>query len=359
MNTAESLEALRRANPRAKAGFAASVDAAAGRLQAQLAADAAGAATVTTAAEAAAGAGLDAAAPRSRAGRTAPPPGAGRAAPRRRRVRAVTVGVSIAAAAVAAFLTVPSPGVGPGVASAAVAVRKAATVTAASAERSGTAVVRITHGGQAWAGSTVRWHDRDLEVVADFPRRPGKAGSKLLVVDGTMYGIDPERGGWVVLGSPASIDPGSGTTPDEYLAAVREDTGGATFRRITDGMTGLTERQLGDGSTVYAGTVAAGLVARESSVKEGRPIRVLPFGFVAHDEAAEPGAPLQASVTVTPGGVVRELAVTWGAGASAWRYTVTYDGLGTTPALVAPADARPLRDRLRAGKPPTGPHGSR
>jgi hypothetical protein len=349
MNTAESLEALRRANPRAKAGFAASVDAAAGRLQAQLAADAAGAATVTTAAEAAAGAGLDAA-PRSRAGR---------AAPRRRRLRAVTVGVSIAAAAVAAFLTVPSPGVGPGVASAAVAVRKAATVTAASAERSGTAVVRITHGGQAWAGSTVRWHDRDLEVVADFSRRPGKAGSKLLVVDGTMYGIDPERGGWVVLGSPASIDPGSGTTPDEYLAAVREDAGGATFRRITDGMTGLTERQLGDGSTVYAGTVAAGLVARESSVKGGRPIRVLPFGFVAHDEAAEPGAPLQASVTVTPGGVVRELTVTWGAGASAWRYTVTYDGLGTTPALVAPADARPLRDRLRAGKPPTGPHGSR
>jgi hypothetical protein len=67
-------------------------------------------------------------------------------------VRASTAGVSLAAAvAVVAFLMVGSPGVGPGVANAAAAVRKAATVTAASAERSGTAVVRITHNGRALA----------------------------------------------------------------------------------------------------------------------------------------------------------------------------------------------------------------
>jgi hypothetical protein len=65
------------------------------------------------------------------------------------------------------------------------------------------------------------------------------------------------------------------------------------------------------------------------------------------------------AVTVGAGGVVREIAVAWGAGSSAWRYTVTYDRLGATPAPAAPADAQPLRDRLRAGKPPTGPHGSR
>jgi hypothetical protein len=252
---------------------------------------------------------------------------------------------------VAAFLTVSSPGVGPGVASAAAAVRKAATVTAASAERSGTAVVRITHAGQPWAGVTIHWHGRDLSVSAGFPQRPGKAGSELRVVDGTMYGIDPDRGGWVVLGSPGSIDPGSGTTPDEYLAAVREDVGGATLRRITDGMTEPTRRRLGDGSTVYSGSVAAGLVARESGFKEGEALRVLPFGYVAHDEAANPAAPLQAAVTVGPDGVVREVAVAWGAGGSAWRYTVTYDRLGETPAPVAPANARPLRERLRTGRP--------
>ena len=122
----------------------------------------------------------------------------------------------------------------------------------------------------------------------DVPKRPGKAGSRFLLVDGTMYGVDPDDGGWVVLGSPDSIDPDSGTTPDEYLAAVREDVGGATLRRITDGMTGLTTRQLDDGSTVYSGTVAAGLIARETGFKEGESIRVLPFGYVAHDEAAIP-----------------------------------------------------------------------
>jgi hypothetical protein len=90
-----------------------------------------------------------------------------------------------------------------------------------------------------------------------------------------MYGVDPEDGGWVVLGSPDSVDPDSGTTPDEYLAAVREDIDGTTLRRITDGMTGLTTRQLDDDSTVYSGSVAAGLIARETGSKEGQSIRVL------------------------------------------------------------------------------------
>jgi hypothetical protein len=163
-----------------------------------------------------------------------------------------------------------------------------------------------------------------------------------------MYGIGPVNGRWVKLGDPGNIDPGSGTTPDEYLAAVREDVGGVTLRRITDGMTGLTTHHLGDGSTVYSDTVAAGLIARETGFKQGQAIRVLPFGFVAHDEAANPANPLQVAVTVGAGGIVREIAVRWGTSASAWTYTVTYSRLGTTPAPVAPANARPLRDVLRS-----------
>jgi hypothetical protein len=160
-----------------------------------------------------------------------------------------------------------------------------------------------------------------------------------------MYGIDPGDGRWVVLGSPESIDPGSGTTPDEYLAAVREDVGGVTLRRIAGSVSGLTTRRLDDGSTAYSGTVAAGLIARESGFKEGQPIRVFPFGYVAHDEAANPAAPLDAVVTVGADGIVREIAVTWGDSASAWTYTVTYSKLGETSAPVAPKNARPLRDR--------------
>jgi hypothetical protein len=320
MRTPESLQALRRANPRGKAGFAESVEAAADTLHARM---------VTTAGDAG-----------------APAPRSGRSRQRRRLVRVSTAAVSLMAAAsvAAAFLTVSSPGVP----SAAAAVRKAATVTAASAERSGTAVVRITHGGKLWAGTTVRWHDRDVEISRGYPRRPGP-GSKLLVVDGIMYGYgdEPDRAGWVKLGSPKNIDPGSGTTPDEYLAAVREDVGGATLRRISDGMTGLTTRHLRDGSTVYSGTVAAGLIARKTGFKEGQAIRVLPFGFVAHDEAANPTNPLHASVTVGADGIFRQITVTWGTGASAWNYTVAYSRLGTTPALVAPKHARSLRDVLR------------
>jgi hypothetical protein len=318
MNTSESFQALRRANPRAKPGFADSVEAAADTLHAQLATSA----TPTQ-----------------------------QSRPRRRLVRASTVVASLAAAAaVAAFLTVGSPGVGPGVANAAAAVRQAATVTAASAERSGTAVVRITHNGEAWAGTTIRWNGRDVAITRDAPQRPGKAGSEFRVVDGILYvhGIPPAEDGWVKLGDPKNIDPDSGTTPDEYLAAVGEDIGGVTLRRISDAMTGLTTRRLGDGSTVYSGTVAAGLIARETGFKEGRSIRVFPFGYVAHDEAADPAAPLHAAVTVGADGIVREITVTWGTGASAWTYTVSYSGLGTTPAPATPENAPPLRERLRA-----------
>jgi hypothetical protein len=174
-------------------------------------------------------------------------------------------------------------------------------------------------------------------VTQDAPARPGKAGSKLVVVDGTLYGIDPERGDWIRMGPTSSIDPDSGTTPDEILAAAREDVGGTTLRRITSGMRGLSATRLADGGTVYRGTVAAGLVARETGFKEGQAIRVLPFGYVAHDAAADPTASLDASVTVGADGVLRELAVRW----EGWSYVVTYGHLGST-AVGAPRDARPL-----------------
>ena len=290
MNTSESFQALRRANPRATAGFAESVEAAADAVRARI---------VTTAAM-----------------RRWPRPCRGTGRPIRGVARArlaVGAALAVAAAVAAAFLTVGSPGGGPGVENAAAAVKKAATVTAASAERSGTAR-RPDHPRRRALG---RHHDplarRGPGRRRDAPARRGEGRiESSCVVDGTLYGVDPADGGWVMLGSPDSIDPDSGTTPDEYLAAVREDVGGATLRRITDGMTGLTTRQLDDGSTVYSGTVAAGLIARESGFKEGQPIRVLPFGYVAHDEAADPAAPLDAAVTVGADGIVREIAVTWG-----------------------------------------------
>ena len=256
--------------------------------------------------------------------------------------------MAVVAAAAAVLLTFASPGSGPGVENAAAAFKRAATLTAASAERSGTADVRITHGGELWAGASIRWNGDDLVVGREapqrnLPRRPGKVGDELRVVDGMMYAPHPEGSGWVELGPPSSIDPDSGTTPAELLAAVREDVGGVTLRRVQRAMTGLTSSAGADGATVYRGLVASGVVARETGFKEGEHIRVLPFGYVAHDEAANAAAPLRTAVTVGADGVVRELALTWGSGDSTWRYTVTYSSLGATPAPVAPANAEPLR----------------
>jgi hypothetical protein len=309
MNT--SFRALHRANPRTRPGFAQSVEAAAGAVHVRIEAD--------------------------------PAPAPRMSSRRRRRVHVSAAGASLAVAAfVAAVLTVGLPGGGSGIDSATAAVERAVTVTADSAERSGTAVIRMTHDGQPWAGKTIVWNGADVAITSEDPGRNRKAGSELIVVDGVLYGIEP-RGGWIAFGDPRSIDPDSGTTPAAYLAAVREDVGGPTLRRITRGMNGLTTGSLADGSTVYSGTVAAGLVARETGFKEGEALRVLPFGYVAHDQAANPAAPLNASVTVGADGVVRKIAVTWGT----WTYTVTYSGLGTTPAPVAPENATPLK-RWRA-----------
>jgi hypothetical protein len=313
MNTSHSIRALHGANPRARAGFDRAVETAAAEVRAAIAMDDA----------------------------HAPPPSA--FAPRRGLARRVAAAGASVVTAGAALLTVGSIGGGTGVESATAAIERAATATAAAAEASGTAQVLMTHNGELWAQETVRWNARDVAITDDSPVRSGR---KLLVVDGRVYGPDGD-GGWLDIGSPANIDPDSGTTPAEHLAAIREDIGGVTLRRFSR-LNGLAAAPLSDGSPVYRGTVAAGLIARETGLKEGQHIRVFPFGYVAHDEAADPSSPLDVAVAVGSEGLVRSIAVSWGTTASAWTYTVTYSDLGTTPAIVAPANARSLLDQRRA-----------
>jgi hypothetical protein len=312
----DGFEALRRANPRAKAGFADSVEAAAESVRARIAG-----------------------APPATASRR-------RRAPLRRVVGVSIAGVSAAAGAAVVF-SLGSAGGGPTVESAHAALARAATVTAAAAERSGTATVEITHDGEPWGATTVRWGDGDVAIRRDD--RPERPGAVMLLVDGTVYGVD-HRGEWLDQGDASNIDADSGTTPAEYLAAVREDVGGDTLRRFTGAMSNLSRSESDDGSAVYTGTIAAALLARETGFKEGQHIRVLPFGYVAHDDAADPDSQLRTTVTTGANGVVREIAVRW----ASWSYTATYSGLGTTPAPVAPANAKSLEDlrkqQLRAAQ---------
>lgn len=314
MNSSQSFAALRRANPRRQPSFDEAVDAAAAEVRLRL-----------------------------EAAVTADRPQGRRPRPRRRVLGVSTAGIALAAAAaLAVFFTLGSSGVTPGVQNAAAAIKNAASLTASSADQSGSATVRMTHDGQLWTQKSVHWNGDDIEISDQSPGG-ASSGLPLLVVNGLMYSHDPCCTGWVEIGPVSSIDPGTGTTPTEILAAVREDMGGATLRRLTDAMTtgGLATTKQSDGSTIYSGKVAAGQIAIEAGFKEGQAIRVFPFGYVAHDAAADPASLVDTALTVGPDDIIRQIVVNWGT----WTYTVTYSDLGSAPALVAPANAKSLREQ--------------
>lgn len=327
MNGTDSLDALRRANPRHKPGFT--------RMATKLT---------------------------QAAGNPRPPTvslsrGRPLRLPRERRLRPV-IGVPAAAAViavvVAAVLALGSPNGSPP-ASPAAAIEHAVTVTAQAAERSGTVSIEVTQDGNLWGARTVRWNGSDISVTNEDPGRVGRAD--LIVVDGILYGPDDETAdGWFALGSPDSIDPDSGTTPDEYLATVRADAGGDTFGRITEAMTDLTTSPGNHGSVVYRGTVPAGVLAPETGTKDGVPIRVLPYGYVAHDDASNPGAPVEVRITVGANGAIQEIRATWG-GASSWSYRLGFSDLGSTPAPTAPDNVRSLCAERGVPCPPPTPGG--
>ena len=160
----ETIDALRRANPRAESGLDEAVEAVSRVVRAQLGAE-------------------------------APP------LPRRRslhglaRFSVVLVACAVVAAAVVSTSTGPS-----GPPSAAAALSKAATLTAAAADRSGTAVVRLENGDDLLAGATIRWHGNDLSVSSDPSAQLGEAGSKMLSVGGTYFVIGRLAAEW---GSPS------------------------------------------------------------------------------------------------------------------------------------------------------------
>jgi hypothetical protein len=248
-------------------------------------------------------------------------------------------------AVVVTLVAVGSP-VGPLAVPPAEAMQHAAQVTAQAAANSGTVELEITQDGALWVARTLRWNGSDLSVANADPSRDSR--KDMLVVDGLMYAPSLEvAGGWIEMGPPESVDPDSGTTPDEYLAAIAEDVGGETIQRITAEMSGLTMSQGADGSTVYQGKVPAGSLARETGVKDGETLRVLPFGYVAHDDAADPSKLIDISISVGAAGTIDEIHATW-SGGSSWSYRLRYSDLGTTAAIEKPANVEEcLRCSLR------------
>ncbi len=243
----------------------------------------------------------------------------------------------VAATIVVATVLVGSP-VGPPAVAPAAAMESAAARTAAAADQSGIVRVQISRNGDQWAAETVHWNANN---VALSDQQPTRSGGDLLLVDGIMYAQDDPNapGEWVEIGSPDLLLPGSGTGPNEFLTAAREDAGGETLRRLTAAMADLTTTPGADGSTVYGGHVPAGDLARERGFKEGTPIRVLPYGYVAHDAANDPSAPIAVTITVGADSTIRSITATWGGG-STWVYELTFRELGSAPELTAPSNPR-------------------
>jgi hypothetical protein len=260
--------------------------------------------------------------------------------PKRRRWPMIGIPAAATVSAVVVTLVAVGSPVGPLAVPPAEAMQQAVHATAQAAASSGTVELEITQDGELWVGRTLRWNGSDLSVANSDPSRDSR--KDLLVVDGMMYAPNPEvADGWLELGPPESIDPDSGTTPDEYLAAIAEDVGGETIQRITAEMSGLTTIQGADGSTVYQGKVPAGSLARETGVKDGENLRVLPFGNVAHDDAADPANLIDISIAVGADGTIDEIHATWGGGSS-WSYRLSYRDLGSTAAIERPANVEEL-----------------
>jgi hypothetical protein len=249
-----------------------------------------------------------------------------RRTPTRRRSRRFALGgalVAAAAAALALIMTL-SPAGGGGVQSAQAAVEQAGAATAAAARHSGTVEVRMAHNGRPWSAETVHWNQGNASVVGSGVGSPGR----LLFVDGVLF--------TKVAGSWAAVDKGgvSGYMRQRYIAPALNGIAGNTFRHIVGGIQDLQIRHGQDGTTVFSGRESARLLT--SDPRTGERIRVLPFGFVAHGEAADPNALLRIAVTVGSDHLIQRIAVAWGAGASAWSYTVTYANLGNTLPISGP-----------------------
>ena len=71
---------------------------------------------------------------------------------------------------------------------------------------------------------------------------------------------------------------------------------------------------------------------------------MLPFGNVAHDDAADPASLIDIGISLRPEGTIGEIHATWG-GESSWSYRLTYSDLGSTAALEKPAKVQPCLRR--------------
>lgn len=322
--TKESLRALRQADPRAAADFAARVTAYQG-LKAEIMA------TEPTQAKE----------PRRAA------------SPARSRWRVLGLSaagaVVFAGAAVAVILLVTGGNGGLTVspANAAEAVKKAAADTSAAAQ-SGVINTVLLIDGEAQVSNTISWNGEDLALVVQNDEQ-----RQLRYVGGLYY----ETYGYSILAGPGdtsrlgewihctdydnggSANPGlsavEAPSPSQWLNAARTDLAGDGLVAVVSGAGGYTQSANDDGSITYAGTTTVAAIQSQDWSLNGLPIASQPSFKVL-----DTNTPVAMRVSVGADGLIRELKLDWTLDlpgeASVWSYTTTYSELGSAPAVVAP-----------------------
>ena len=305
MPSSESLEDLRRANPRNQPGFAELVDEYE-PLKAQIVA-------------------TPIAAPR----RSKP-----RRLPRR---RLIGVSMAVAALTVAAMLG----GVflsGGSTDSAYAAAKKAVAVTSANAVNSGTIVTRLSRDGATVATETTSWNGSDISLKTVL-----YTASELRLVGQDSYGLRPD-GRWThydasALGLPAFLK--------EMLASARVDVAGTTVRNIIDATSGLEQTENADGSTTYSGTANAdasiGVVIDTTT---GSVLALVTRAIRPIANAKDRSTVVSVQLTVGSDGLISSLRVSFQSDGKSWVQTSDYSQLGSTPAINAPDASTVLEGTL-------------
>jgi len=273
---------------------------------------------------------------------------------RRARVAIPTLGVLAAAtAAVVLGLTLTAASAP----SAYAAARKALVATAAAG--SGTITGAVSHNGSSYTLDSTQWNGDSIAVTRGDRTDLGP-NRALALVDGAAY-VEQSDGTWLRYASESGAGPKVG--PQFELA--HNNVAGTTADQILSLATGLTQSSQPDGATVYTGTIPNLETDQGEAPTDDTILRIINTLRTGNNAPAGFHNGLRLQMTVGPGGLVRQISLTFqqqdtGSPASdgTYTWTVTYSRLGSTPPITPPATSTPTPPVIWSpGTPCTSPCG--
>jgi len=266
------------------------------------------------------------------------------------RRRSVRLGIptlaAVAVATVAIVLGLTVSAASPS--SAAAAARRALAATTAAP--SGTITTTVLHAGITQTVDAARWNGNDIA----YSPHDGSI-QQLLLVRGGLY-VQTSDGTWLHYADATNVPP----KPLGGLAQLaRADIAATTVQQVLALATAVQKTTQSDGTTAYTGTIPASslnpalLPGNDAITNMILGAQKRTDGTVGTGKASgqNPGAPccqsdLQLQMSVGKEGLVKQLSISFqqrNASSSAlegtYTWSVTYNQLGNTPPITAPASS--------------------